>query len=163
MTALSPEEINNELHSVRLKITEVSDEMEWIESSNPPKNEAYQQFCQSIDLHAADFKFHPQIFDIFKVTGSPAEYGGTRSDLGPLLCGLLSDEIKKNIKHKIDALDYQAGPPVAERPGLIKDLKSELFELEQRQEELIVVADKVGIHINRPEGFNPAAVLGFTP
>jgi len=162
MKALNNEEIKNELRTVRLQIVELKNELEWIAGSTVPKGEVYEQFCRVIDRHAEEFTFNPNNTDIFRVNGIAQPYNTTEANLGPLLCGLFGNEIKKSIKSKIDALDYEAGPPVGERPELVKDIEARVFKLEQRQEELIVMGEHIGMHVSRPAGFDPMAVLGFS-
>lgn len=161
MKNLSSEEITKELGSIASKISELKNELEWMENAPLPKNEVYAQWCKSIDEHTARFKFNPLILDMFKVSGSPAGYGGVTSDLGPLLSALFNEQIKESVKKLLDKSDFEEGPSESERPELIKHLKSELLKLEQRQEELIVRASELGVHVSRPQGFNPAVVLGL--
>jgi len=162
MKKLNPTEINKEINIIRSKITDLKDEIEWVEGSCPPKKEVYEQFSKIIDVQTEEFSFNPKMLDIFHVHGTSQPYNGTKANMGPLLCGLFGEQIKESIKYKIDALDYEEGPATAEKADLVKELNSNVLKLEQRQEELIVMADSVGVQINRSNGFDPAVVLGFT-
>ena len=80
-------------------------------------------------------------------------------NLEAMLCSLFGEEIKRNMADKINALDYEAGPPLSERPKLLEQNADQLLQLETVEEELICEAEKQGWSIDRRLDVRPEIFL----
>ena len=167
MKSLNSDEIEKELSPLQARIFDVKNEIKWLENSPTSKKDAQKRFCNLVDQNALAFtdKLRPDNIDIFNVNGKVTRsldiVTGSTVNMGPLLCGLFAEQIKSAFKEKLDALDYEQGPPQHDRPALLKELHAELLKLETREEELVSMANNIGLAINRRNDFNPAVVLGF--
>ncbi len=75
----------------------------------------------------------------------------------------MGDTLRERLAAELGRLDYQPGPPAAERLALLESLEQQLRELELREEALIVQAEESGLSIDRREGCSPEIVLGYQP
>jgi hypothetical protein len=80
-----------------------------------------------------------------------------------MLAWVMGDALVQRMHAEIDRLDYRPGPPLAERPARLAELKAALRKIEQQEEELICRAEDTGVIIPRRHDADPGVVLGFDP
>lgn len=91
----------------------------------------------------------------------PTVSGVNIDGAGPMLAWLMGDALVQRMHAEIDRLDYRPGPPMAERPARVAELKTALRKLEQQEEALICGAEDAGIMIPRRVDADPAVILGY--
>lgn len=154
----------DDVKKIRDQITELQDEKQFLETANPNKEDLISRFNAKVDSYADDADLVRRLFadvDIF-TTGLRGLGDGIQGvNLSEMLCGLFGEEIKKNVAQRISALDYEAGPPNAERKSLIAKINAELDKLETKEERLIHQAESIGMNIPRRENVRPEIFLEF--
>ncbi|MBL3619715.1 MAG: hypothetical protein JMN26_18645 [gamma proteobacterium endosymbiont of Lamellibrachia anaximandri] len=83
------------------------------------------------------------------------------TDLGPMLCFLFADVIKKRLADTIRDSSYEEGISTEERPDLIAVVKEELECLELEEERLILEAASFNIAIPRRDDSRPEIILSL--
>ena len=147
--------VQAELDSTRDQITERQEELRWLESSPPPIEELAKAQSDRV-LAWADHHLERN--------GSPSV------DANPLLdthgevnldtvTALLAPTLAELIRERIEALSYEAGPPMAARPKAIQKARDELQKLERREEELISAAAGEGLMLTRRTDASVEAIL----
>lgn len=154
--------IQTELGKIRKTILAIQDERNWIETSRPSKEELISRFNRQVDDLAENSQVIKHMFaemNPFHERVGLINGGINGVDLGPILCGLLGDEIKQKMADKIAALDYEAGPPLSERQKLLAQNADQLLQLEIAEEELICEAEQRGWLIERRPDVRPEIFL----
>jgi hypothetical protein len=82
--------------------------------------------------------------------------------LSPLLTWLAGDDIVRWLHAKVDAMDYAAGPPMAERAKRRAELTQELHRLEVEEERTICRAEAAGFYFARRMDADPLIVLEYS-
>lgn len=155
-----------DVEKIRGAIAALREEAEWIETSRPPKSELIEKANKWVDrLENESDSIRNVLFDddprdLFKVA-TKIDYGGHgRSvQMAPLLCELFADSIKNTLGKKIEQLDYEPGPALAERPRLLEQNAMQIKQLELAEESLIIEAEKVGVPIPRRADLSPEIFL----
>lgn len=166
--------LHTEVAKIREEIARVHDECEWLERAQVPRDElkvraaariraASEKFDGGLALHQLA---HPQgsSAELLTVT-VPAHQGPVKEiDFTPLLGWLMGTDALIELVHaKIDAMDYRPGPPLADRPARLAELRTEMRVLDEREEATIVRAEADGIPIPRRADADPAVVLCYRP
>lgn len=82
--------------------------------------------------------------------------------VGPALTWLLGAAKVTELLHaKIDTLNYEAGPALADRPAVKANLAKQLMKLEREEETLIRKAEEAGEEIPRRHNAAPEVVLDY--
>lgn len=182
-----------EVAKLRIEIGRLRDEIEWVSTAAVPHDELkarVTKHCQAMSQefdaasrlmslahpHAgsaemqAMFKLHSRVFiggvrveqqgDTFT---APTVSGVNIDGAGQMLAWLMGDALAQRMCAEIDRLDYRPGPPMAERPARLADMKAALQKLEQQEEALICGAEGAGIIIPRRLDADPAVILGYDP
>lgn len=121
----------------------------------------------------AMFKLHSSVFigggrveqhgDNKTALVAPTVSGATIDGAGQMLAWLMGEALAQRMCEEIDRLDYRPGPPMAERPARLSEMKAALQKLEQQEEALICGAEDAGIIIPRRLDADPAVILGYDP
>ncbi|NCA71470.1 MAG: hypothetical protein EOM91_15530 [Sphingobacteriia bacterium] len=171
--------LTDELSEVRERIAALHAERDELLKGSVPKAEFKQRADAWIDRSAAafgeDLRYKLTSFrgasshtfssvndtSAFAVRGRahPQFEGFTDTDLGPLVCWLFGDDLKRRFGELIGASDYPEGLPTAERPAALARIAAELDTLELREEALICRADASGMVIPRRNDVRPEIVL----
>lgn len=155
-----------DIEKIRTAIAALKIEGEWLATSPMPKPDLLEKMAKWVDQlsNKSDsirrIMNDPDPRDFLQVpTKVDYEGYGRSASLGPLLCELFADQIKDTLTEKIEAMDYEAGPELSERPGLLKQNAAQIKELELTEEELTIEAEKVGMPIERRADLDPAVFL----
>lgn len=175
-------DVSNAISSLRDEIMALREEREWLETGPLPKSEFIERICSSIDLASESFDSQPPIASalhadrngnhelsyLFRINGTTNGYatgnvahGDINANIGPMLCFFFGDQIKEKLLTTVEKMDYQEGPPDAERAALIANIDMRIHDLEVEEESIIETAESVGIEIMRRPDCNPAIVLGL--
>jgi hypothetical protein len=65
----------------------------------------------------------------------------------PTLAAIMPEYLKDGLRRVIEATPYVAGPPMADRPGLIADVDAKIADVEDQHSELVARAAELGISI----------------
>lgn len=84
-------------------------------------------------------------------------------DVGPMLAWVMGETLVQRMHADIDCLDYRPGPPMAERPARLGELRATLRKLEQQEEALISRGEETGVFIPRRDDADPAVILAYDP
>ncbi len=165
------------LTTLRKRIAELNEEIEWATNAPLPKDEVIARNDAWVDRLAN--KWAPG-FDLFGPNARPDEaklleaegllsgrsvgeeaqlVGRAYTDLAPMMAALMPEVVKALLKRYVDTAQYEAGPPSADRPEIIQSLNAERLKLEREEESLIVEAEAAGQFIDRREDVDPAVVL----
>lgn len=166
--------LHMEVEKIRAEIARVRDECEWLDSARVPRDELKARVAERIRAASGKFGGDLALHQLADTQGSTAElltvtvppHQGTveKVDLTPLLGWLMGTDALIGIVHaKVDAMDYRPGPPLAERPARLAELRTELRALEEREEAMIMRAEGAGVPIPRRAEADPAVVLGYNP
>lgn len=155
-----------DIEKLRTAISSLKVEAEWLKNAPMPKSDLLVKMGKWVDQLANESDSIRQImFDDdsrgFLQVPSKVDYEGhgRSATLGPLLCELFTDQIKDTLAKKIEILDYEHGPELSERPGLLKQNAAQIKELEIAEESLTVEAEKVGIAVPRRADLSPEIFL----
>lgn len=167
--------LDRDLTDLRQRVQETKDEIEWIGSAPPLKDEAIKRVDAAVDCAASKFDFSGSardlldgngIGDLLKVTSNAQVvvddgFGVAKvsQDLGPMLAWLLTDALKMRLCTAIEELNYEAGPPADERPALLAGARERLHSLEAEEENLISDAENAGMDVQRRADADPAIIL----
>ncbi|MDO9010779.1 MAG: hypothetical protein Q7U78_03070 [Gallionella sp.] len=170
-----------EVSKLRVEIDHLRDEIEWVTTGFVPPDELKARATKHCQAMAQEFNAarrlmslaHPQsggeeMKAMFRAS-SNVFVGGIPmacvniDEIGPMLAWSLGDALSQRMCAEIDCLDYRPGPPTAERPARLIDLKAALKKLEQQEEKVICDAEKGGIIIPRRHDANPAVILNYDP
>lgn len=169
--------VSAKLNTLRKRIAELTEEIEWLGSAPLPRNEVVARLDRYIDSLAG--RWSPK-FDVFGPDADPREVGlftfkarldgrvesgvvigSSGVDLAPALAALMPDTLKAFLRTYVEQADYEPGPPAAERPDIVRKLKAERLQLEIEEEQSIVLAEEAGMMIWRRDDCDPAVVLGW--
>jgi len=163
---LTADEIGKKLNAVNESIEAIDTELSWLKNSSAPKSDVIKGFDDYIDLNADMFNesLSPStdLNRLLTIQAKRTEYGGSKAELSSLLCGLFAEEMKATLKAKINRMDWEAGPAMAGRPDLIKNLGAKKILLQAEQVDLIEAANQIGLNTKIPKGFSPEILLGFS-
>ena len=154
--------IQKDLSKIRKAIIELKEEQQWLQTSKLSKADVINRFNRQVDGLTKENRFIDHIFaemDPFEQRVGIIDGGVNGVNLGSMLCSLFGEEIKRNMADKINALDYEAGPPLSERPKLLEQNADQLLQLETVEEELICEAEKQGWSIDRRLDVRPEIFL----
>ena len=158
--------LQSDIAKIRKTILELKEEKQWIRTSKLSKDEIIDRFNRQVDRLANENRVITRVFaeiDPFEQATSRLDEYSQKVDLGPLLCDLFGEEIKRNMTAKIKSLDYEAGPPLTERPKLLEQNADQLHHLEAAEEELICAAEEHGWFIDRRLDIRPEIFLEWEP
>lgn len=158
--------VHADIEKLRGAIAALKTEAEWLENSPMPKSDLLAKMSKWVDQLANQsdsvrrIMNDPDSRDFLQVP-TKKDYGGygRSATLGPLLCEIFGASIKKTLTEKIENLDFEAGPELSERPGLLKQNAQQIKVLEISEEELTVQAEKSGMPIERRPDLDPAVFL----
>lgn len=174
--------IEAEVSRIRTVLEEAQEEREWLQSAMLPPDEAKQRLEAYVDEQAAtldcsavasavfaDRSLAQELQRLFTFTRQAvavplhdnASTVEVSVELAPMLCRLAPDLVKAMLTSQLEALDYTAGPPAAERPAMIEELDQRIDQLERAEEELITESELAGFDIPRREDCRPEVVLGL--
>ena len=176
-------DIRGHVDQLRVEILALREERDWLKSGPLPPMEVVDLINSYVDDQADQFDIQAKIggatlagrdlresLSALFATGGQLTNGYATngiatgfvdSDIGPLLCHFFSDTIKATLAADIEGMDYQAGPPQAERRDLIETLTAKIYDLEVQEETLIEAAEESGITILRRIDCSAAIVLSF--
>lgn len=168
----SANETRSHVERLRTEIRSLQEERDWLETGPLPKQEAIDLVIAYIDDQAGQFdvqallggavyagrEINQELARLFQSEARLQGYSAN-APLGPMLCHFFPEQIKERLTADIQAMNYQEGPPAAERAALIADLDRRIHVLEVEEEAVIEVAEEAGIEILRRPDCNPAIVL----
>ncbi|MBE0437672.1 MAG: hypothetical protein IBX56_17945 [Methylomicrobium sp.] len=152
----------SDLNKVRSAIDALKEERAWLETAPANKEDLIKKFNAQVDRISSESRVIGRLFADMEPFGAMVRTGSEHHqevDLGPVLCDLFGDTIKAAVAKKIDALDYEPGPPIEDRPKLLKVNAAQLKELEIAEENLICEGEKIGITVPRRPDVDPAVFL----
>lgn len=170
-----------EVSKLRIEIDRLRDEIEWVSTGLVPPEELKaratkhcQAMVQSFDAPRRLMSLaHPQaggaeIQTMFRassnvIVGGVSVASVNIDGIGPMLAWSMGDALEQRMCAEIDRLDYRPGPPMAERPARLAELKDALRKLEQQEEKVICGAQVDGIIISRRPDADPAVILNYDP
>lgn len=177
---------SQEIAKLRLEIDRLREEIEWVSIAFVPPDELKARATKHCQVMVQEFDAarrlmslaHPnaggaEMQEMFRLRSRVAivsdrseqvAVSGVNIDgAGPMLAWVMGDALVQRMHAEIDRLDYRPGPPLAERPARLAELKAALRKLEQQEEELICRAADTGIIIPRRHDADPEVILGFDP
>lgn len=170
-----------EVTKLRPEIDRLRDEIEWVSTALVPPDELKTRATKHCQAMAQEFDAprrlmslaHPQaggaeMQAMFRASSTVFVEGVSVAsvninEIGPMLAWSLGDTLEQRMHDEIDRLDYRPGPPMAERPARLDELKVALRKLEQQEEILICGAEDAGIIIPRRPDADPAVILSYDP
>lgn len=169
------------LSSIRQQIAECDDECDWLRSVPLPLEDALGNIDRFIKKNSAVSGIDQFFYDReligrpFTVTGKPSVASGLHVvngvvvgsilhevDVSSIFCGLFPELVKTALVELVtqEYEKIEAGPPRAERSGLIRDTKQRRHALEVEEELLISQAEEAGLNgFYRRSDCNPEIVL----
>ncbi len=176
--ARTHQQMRGEVDKLRTEIEAVQGEIEWTKSAPLPRGEVKNLLNAWISEQGEKFPGsqvvsgavtnHRVNIDVLSLSGrmdgratEGFVTGFAHTDLAPLMCYLLGDVLRERLSAELAQVDYQPGPPAAERPGLIEKLEADLLAQEVVEERLVVEAEAAGLEIPRRLDCNPEVVLDF--
>ena len=162
--------VRKQLDELHQAISDTKQEIDWIQSSPPPRDETLLRLATSIDAEATRFFSGATNGELIH-EGRIGEFLRSATDshsnhmLPGFFCWLLGDELKARVAAAFggDGLDFEEGPPTTERPELIAAAQQRLLALEREEEGLIEQAEAAGFEIIRRADADPAIVLDAQP
>ncbi len=161
---------------LRKQITGLNEQLHALIEHGVSKDEFIRRVCNWVDVQAGSFN---PMYGISALR-SPKASGGVsvfqssvqgshhdtplvvaETDLGPMLCFLFADVIKKRLADTIRESSYEEGISTEERPDLIALVKEELECLEIEEERLILEAASFNITIPRRDDSRPEIILSL--
>jgi hypothetical protein len=170
-----------EVSKLRIEIDRLRDEIEWVSTGFVPPGELKARATKHCQAMAQEFDAarrlmslaHPQaggaeMQAMFRASSNVFVGGASVApvnidEIGPMLAWSMGDALEQRMHAEIDRLDYCPGPPMAERPARLADLKAALRKLEQQEEKAICGAEVDGIIIPRRPDADPAVILSYDP
>lgn len=175
------DELSKQLDSIRQQIIDCNDEVDWLQSAPLPLDDALGNIDGFINenseaLEVVQF-FHDRRMagEVFEVEAKHVVTGPLRVvddvvsghpfytvDISTIFCGLFPELVKTALVAQVTkaAENIEAGPPRAERAGLIKAAKERRLALEVEEEALISQAEEAGLSgFYRRHDCNPEIVL----
>lgn len=170
-----------EVSKLRIEIDRLRDEIEWVNTGLVPPDELKARATKHCQAMAQRFDAarrlmslaHPQaggaeMQTMFRASSSVFVGGASVTsvnidEIGPMLAWSLGDTLVQSMCEEIDRIDYRPGPPMAERPARLAELKTALRKLEQQEEAIICGAEDAGIIIPRRPDADPAVILSYDP
>jgi len=171
-----------EVAKLRIEIDRLRDEIEWANTACVPPNELKARATKHCQAMTQEFDAARRLMSLAHPhnTGSaemqamfrasPSVFVGGLSvasvnidEIGPMLAWAMGDALAQRMCAEIDRLDYRPGPPMAERPARLAEMKAALRKLEQQEEALICGAEDTGVIIPRRHDADPAVILGYDP
>ena len=150
------------LSALRAKISTHVAQIDALKDAPIPKSDAIAKLDQWINICGqVDHRSPPRV-GVFSV---PDLNMAHISPLHPNAEGYLFEIFGQQIReHYVTELEkfYQSvipGPPLSERPKLMADLRSKLFELEVQEETVIVEAEREGKAISRRPDVDPRVLV----
>jgi len=98
--------------------------------------------------------------DVMEFAAPNTAFSAPNGSASRLLAWLFRDRLVEAVTAGLDGL---AGVPSAERPGLERELRRSLLELELAEESLVVQAIAAGLEVHRRFDTSPHALLGLMP
>ena len=176
-------DFRSHVDSLRGEIAALQEECSWLETGPLPPMEVIDLIHAHIDGLADQFdiqgklggatfagrNLRDELKPLFAVSGNISNARSTGgvvtgfadTNAGPTLAHFFGDQLKATLAKDVESMDYQAGPPAAERADLIADLDTRIYDLETQEESLIEAAESSGIEILRQPNCNAAIVLDF--
>jgi hypothetical protein len=127
-----------------------------------PREEVFRTLELQVDAHGAGYR-HPYARQLVTdasgavLVGMDGTVEGVRSpSLGELparplsfaaLCALCPEAVKQGLRAMVASVNYEAGPPMAERAALIEKINARIGDVAREHEELVDEARTVGIHL----------------
>lgn len=173
--------IHHELARLRTDIERTRDEIDWLNVAQVPKDELKARIVESCKALAEQFNgpsrlgflTHPaagpmEMQAMFRTSTRVFIHGGpdvtsADFDVGPMLAWAMGDTLIKRLHAEVDCFDYRPGPPMAERPARLGELKAAMRALEQQEEALICRGEESGVYVPRRADADPAVVLAYEP
>lgn len=153
----------NDIKKLRQQINDLKHQRDEIINHRLPKSEALARLVEFVDSEAESFDaWHRFGNAAATVDAWPHDIKGfeiARGDIGPLLCWLLGDTIKRRLTGLMEQSNYIEGLPAAEREVAVSKIKSQILDLERTEEAIIIEAEEAGFSIQRRTDFDPAVVL----
>ncbi len=159
-----------DIDGIREKISTLKLERDDLENGFLPKAEVIQRTHQFIDHEASKFEpeyllnpmiragGNPHRSELFDISVRQLEFGYTGT-VAPMLCFMLGDEIKKRLHDFVMSMEFQPGPPLKDRPRMIRTLDQQIRKLETEEESLICQAEESGLNFDRREDADPKIIL----
>jgi hypothetical protein len=169
------------LEDLRNEITQVSDELYWLDHAPLPLDDALRAIDDFVKKHddssrAKTFFFDREIIDLGPFTAETKMdvesmivqdgriFGGRGvAHLADVLIPLLGPATVQSLLYdmaKREAPNVESGPPLAARPELKASLKKRKYSLEVEEEALICSAEELGMDgFYRRSDVNPEIVL----
>ncbi|MBL3601082.1 MAG: hypothetical protein JMN25_14655 [gamma proteobacterium endosymbiont of Lamellibrachia anaximandri] len=161
---------------LRKKIADLNDQLHALIEHGVTKDEFILRVCNWVDDQAG--RFNPMhgisalrsprasgCVSVFQSSVQGSHHDTplvvAETDLGPMLCFLFADVIKKRLADTIRESSYEEGISTEERPDLIALVKEELECLELEEEQLILEAASFNIAIPRRDDSRPEIILSL--
>lgn len=162
---------------LRKQITGLNEQLHALIEHGVSKDEFIRRVCNWVDVQAG--RFDPMYgisalrspiassnVSVFQSSVQGSHHHDTplvvaETDLGPMLCFLFADVIKKRLADTIRESSYEEGISTEERPDLIALVKEELECLEIEKERLILEAASFNITLPRRDDSRPEIILSL--
>lgn len=167
---------------LRAEIERCREEIDWLKEAQIPKDELKsraEENCQALAEQfdaarhlgvlanpnagfmevQAMFRTTARVFVLGQLDVTSAD----SNDVGPMLAWAMGEALVQRMHAKIDRLDYRPGPPMAERPARLAELKMTMRTLEQQEEALICRGEETGVYIPRRADADPEVILAYDP
>lgn len=165
LEAVKPNDIRAEIDALRSEIEALKLQRDEIDEAWLPIGDAIGRVGALVDSLGAQFDEANVPYKFASILRADTSVSNTtlfeadQRELGQLLCFLFGDAIKAKLGEVIQSMNYEPGTPLAERAKARQKLEAQLFDLEVREEQLIVQAEADGLDVLRHPDINPAIVL----
>jgi hypothetical protein len=155
--AQAGETVRAQIVAIREQIEDLRSQRFELETGSLPLADVQPRIDAMIDRAAGDVDLEYHLSSITRANGrsgecrvfdvitKPGQYNTGSADVGPLLCALFGDQIKQRLREFCEGLDLD-GPPLAERPAMVRKIDAEILKLEREEERMICEAERAGIH-----------------
>lgn len=172
----APINFKTKVAGLRKQITGLNEQLHALVEHGVTKDEFIRRVCNWVDDKAGSFNPMYGIsalrspkagsdVSVFQSSVQGAHHASSlvvaETDLGPMLCFLFADVIKKRLADTIRESSYEEGISTEERPDLIAMVKEELECLEFEEERLILEAVSFNIAIPRRDDSRPEIILSL--
>lgn len=159
MTAVRLDQIRKDIVAKKAKRTQVV-------NAPASTDEALSRMAEWVAIEAGRFNQSSAVIPFLRQNGGRCDAmvihaEGGKIDLGPLLCTMVPDVIKKRFGSALADLDTGDGISSKVRAKELSQLDSDLGKLEQQEEGILVTMEANGQTVNRRPDAAPAAVLEF--